>query len=274
MPNIDELKEMARKIRVDVIDSVYAAKSGHPGGSLSAAEIIAALYFYKLRVNPKNPEWEDRDRFILSKGHAAPALYSALARKGFFPISDLKRFRQVDSHLQGAPNMKTPGVDMSSGPLGQGLSAAVGMALGARYLGKDFRTYCMMGDGEIQEGQIWEAAMAADKFKLANLIGILDYNKVQMSGTNEELMPLGDVVKKFEAFGWKVLRIDGNDMRQAVDALDATDGRIGLNGPAVIIADTIKGKGISYMEGLAAWHGGVPSDEQYKQAMKELGVEA
>lgn len=270
MQNINELEEISRQLRIDTITSIYTVKSGHPGGSLSAADIIAALYFYKMRVNTQNPAWEDRDRFVLSKGHAAPVLYAALARKGFFPLSELSRLRQVDSHLQGATNMKTPGVDMSSGPLGQGLSAAVGMALAARCMGKDFRTYCMIGDGEMQEGQIWEAAMAAAKFKLDNLIGILDHNKVQMSGNNDEMMPLGDVTKKFESFGWHVLHIDGHDMAQVVHALDEADAYSG--GPIVIVADTIKGKGISYMEGLAAWHGAVPTDEQYEQAMIELGV--
>ncbi len=272
MHKLNELEERARIIRIDIIDMIYTAKSGHPGGSLSAADIITALYFYKLRIDPQNPEWPDRDRFVLSKGHAAPALYAALARRGFFPLSDLKRFRQVDSHLQGAPKMKTPGIDMSAGPLGQGLSASVGIALGAKYLDKDFRTYCMMGDGEIQEGQIWEAAMAAAKYKLSNLIGILDYNKIQMSGTNEEIMPLGDVNKKFEAFGWRVIRIDGNNMSEVVNALDEADRPTEPERPIIIIADTVKGKGVSYMEGQASWHGGVPDYEQYKQAMKELGA--
>ncbi|MGI6123450.1 MAG: transketolase, partial [Acetivibrionales bacterium] len=186
MVDIKRLEEIANQLRIDTVESVYQAKSGHIGGALSAAEFIAALYFYKLRVDPENPNWPDRDRFILSKGHSAPILYAALARRGFFPMEDLKRLRQVDSHLQGAPNPKTPGIDMSSGPLGQGLSAAVGMALAGKTNNKDYKVYCMVGDGEIQEGQIWEAAMTAAKYKLNNIICILDYNRVQMSGTNDE----------------------------------------------------------------------------------------
>lgn len=271
---LEKLRKIAQKLRVDVVTSIYTVKSGHPGGSLSAAELITGLYFYKMRVDPSAPQWSGRDRFVLSKGHAAPVLYAALARRGFFPMEELSRLRQVESHLQGAPNLKTPGIDMSAGPLGQGLSAAVGMALAARCLKQEFRVYCMMGDGELQEGQVWEAAMAAPKFRLGRLIGILDYNKVQMTGTNDEIMPLGDVCAKFQAFGWEVLRIDGNDIEQVILALDASDRYMEGEVPLMIVADTIKGKGVSYMEGQAKWHGGVPDEAQYHKAMAELLGEA
>ena len=267
---IKELEKMANQLRIDTIDSVYQAKSGHIGGCLSSAEIITALYFYKMKVDPKNPKWEDRDRFVLSKGHSCPILYAALARKGFFNLEDLKRLRQADSHLQGAPNPKTPGIDMSSGPLGQGLSAAVGMALAARTMKKDYKVYCMVGDGELQEGQIWEAAMTGSKYQLNNLICILDHNKVQMSGTNEEMMPLLDVKAKFESFGWQAHCIDGNSITQVIETLDSISSDNMTSKPQVIIAETIKGKGVSFMEGKAAWHGAVPTDEQYIEAMKEL----
>lgn len=272
MADIAKLEEIARAMRVDVIESIYAVKSGHPGGSLSAAELVAALYFYKMNIDPQNPHWEDRDRFVLSKGHAAPILYAALAERGYFPKEELMKLRQVSSHLQGAPSMKTPGVDMSAGPLGQGLSAALGMALAGVYQKKGYRVYCMLGDGEIQEGQVWEAVMAAAKFKPGNLVAILDRNRVQMNGTNEDMMPVGDVAAKFEAFGWKVLHLDGNNMAQVVWALDASDAY--TKEPVVLIADTIKGKGVSYMEGKYAWHGATPSEEQYQQALEELGVTA
>ncbi len=270
MVDINKLKEMANQLRIDTVESVYLAKSGHIGGALSAAEFITVLYFYKMRLNPEDPNWPDRDRFILSKGHSAPVLYAALARRGFFSIDELKRLRQVDSHLQGAPNPKTPGVDMSAGPLGQGLSAAVGMALAAKTSKKDYKVYCMMGDGEIQEGQIWEAAMTAAKYKLNNLIGILDHNKVQMSGTNDELMPMGDVSEKFRSFGWKIYKIDGHSIEEIIKTLDEITSDDSLEQPAMIISETVKGKGVSFMEGKAAWHGAVPSEEQYNQAMEEL----
>lgn len=270
MTDFNELNRIARQIRADVVRSIWMVKSGHPGGSLSAVDIITALYFEKMNVRPLEPEWPGRDRFVLSKGHAAPALYAALARKGFFPLSELNRLRQIDSHLQGAPNLKTPGIDMSAGPLGQGLSAAVGMALAARLTGYNYRVYCMVGDGEVQEGQIWEAAMAAAKFKLSNLILILDHNGVQMSGTNDEMMPLGDLEKKFQAFGWQTISINGNDMKQVVNALYQADSE--KEKPVLILAETVKGKGVSYMEGRAKWHGAVPSDDEYYTAMKELGV--
>lgn len=273
MYDVKELEAMANQLRIDTIESVYKAKSGHIGGCLSSAEIIAVLYFYKMRLDPGNPVWEDRDRFVLSKGHSAPVLYAALARKEFFDLEELNHLRHADSHLQGAPNPKTPGIDMSSGPLGQGLSAAVGMALAAKMLQKDFHVYCLMGDGEIQEGQIWEAAMMAAKYNLCNLTAILDYNKVQMSGTNEEMMPLGDVRAKFAAFGWKTYPVSGASIPQIIEALDQiTQEKMAPNGkrPTILIADTIKGKGVSFMEGKASWHGAVPTSGEYAAALKEL----
>lgn len=269
MPDYSELKEFAKTIRLDVLDMVFNAQSGHIGGAFSSADIIAALYGYKMRVDSKNPQWEDRDRLVLSKGHSAPAVYSALARKGFFPIEDLKYLRQVNSHLQGAATPKTPGVDMSSGPLGQGLSSAVGIALASRINNKDYCVYCIIGDGECQEGQIWEAAMTAAKYKLENLICILDWNKVQMSGTNDEIMPILDPAKKFEAFGFRVIKINGNRMEEVVKALEEAT-TIHTSQPVAIIADTIKGRGVSYMEGLAMWHGKAPNEEQYRLACEEL----
>jgi transketolase len=270
LANIDDLKKMANQIRIDTINQVYQAKSGHPGGSMSAADLLAALYFYKLNIKPELPQWEDRDRFILSKGHASPAYYSALARKGYFNVDRLKNFRSVNDYLEGAPSMKLAGVDMSAGPLGQGLSVAVGMALGGRLSDKQYKTYCMVGDGEIQEGQIWEALMTAAKYQLGNLVGILDNNHIQMCGTNECVMPLGDIPAKLIAFGWKVINIDGHDMSRIVEALNQIDNNP-VGTPTMIIANTVKGKGVSFMEDTHKWHGAVPTDEQYAAAMKELG---
>lgn len=266
-----ELEAIANQLRIDSIEAVYRAKSGHIGGCLSAADLIAVLYFYKMRIKPDHPEWADRDRFVLSKGHSAPVLYAALARRGFFSMEELGRLRQVDSHLQGAPNPKTPGIDMSSGPLGQGLSAAVGMALAGKAMKKDYMVYCMLGDGEIQEGQVWEAAMAAAKYRLNNLVGILDCNEVQMSGSNEEIMPLGDIEAKFISFGWDTYWIDGHSVIRIIEAFDEISQGKNPDQPVMIIADTVKGKGVSFMEGKAAWHGAVPTPEQYEAAMQELG---
>lgn len=268
--NTVELKKIAAQMRRDIVTTVYRANSGHPGGSLSAADILTALYFYKMKIDPKNPNWEDRDRFILSKGHASPAYYAALARRGYFPVERLDDFRSVRSYLEGAPSTKLEGVDMSAGPLGQGMSAAVGMALAGRLSKKDYKVYCMIGDGESQEGQLWEALMAAAKYQLGNLVGILDNNKVQMCGRNDDIMPLGDIAAKFESFGWKVVKINGHDMDEIVAALDNIDD-CPTGQPTMIIADTVKGKGVSYMEDTHKWHGAVPSKEQYEQAMKELG---
>ena len=271
MADIRALEEKARLLRIDVINMVYRAKSGHIGGSLSAADMVAALYFDHMRHQPDRPDWPERDRFILSKGHAAPVLYAALARQGYFSMDELNRLRQIDSFLQGAPNLKIPGIDMSAGPLGQGLSAAVGMALAGRLKNQNYRVYCMMGDGEIQEGQIWEAAMTASKYRLNRLIGILDHNAVQMSGTNEELMPLGNIQNKFESFGWHTRVFNGNDMAEVTAALDEADKNV--DAPMMLIMETTKGKGVSYMEGKSKWHGACPDEEQYRQALLELGVE-
>ena len=276
MYDIMKLKTIANQLRIETIESVYRAKSGHIGGCLSAAEIIAVLYFYKMRLDPERPGWEDRDRFVLSKGHSAPILYAALAKKGFFSVEEMSHLRQADSHLQGAPNPKTPGIDMSSGPLGQGLSAAVGMALAARTMKKDFFVYCMLGDGEIEEGQIWEAAMAASKYRLNRLITILDHNEVQMSGTNEEIMPLGDLKEKLVSFCWRTYEINGHSISEIIEILDHVTQESQVeksepDKPVMIIANTVKGKGVSFMEGKAEWHGAVPTEEQYDAALAELG---
>ncbi len=264
------LEGLSGKFRNTIIDTLFKIQTGHPGGSLSAVEIVTTLYFEKMRVDPKNPKWPDRDRFVLGKGHAAPILYVALAKKGFFPEKDLETLRQLGSHLQGHPcAKKTPGVELSTGPLGLGLSAAQGMALGARMDGRDFRTYVLLGDGEIQEGIVWEAAMSAAKFGLDNLTAILDYNKVQLDGTTDEIMPLGDVRAKWESFGWHVIEIDGHKVEEIADALDrakAVKGR-----PTIIVARTVKGKGVSFMEGKNTWHGKPISREEYEAAKAELG---
>lgn len=268
MADLQTLKRQAAQLRMDVVDAVYRNRSGHIGGSLSAADIVTALYFYKMRLRPREPHWENRDRFVLSKGHAAPVLYAALARRGFFPAEELYRLRQADSFLQGATSFKTPGVDMISGPLGQGLCAAIGIACAARVMKKDYRTYVMIGDGEFQEGEIWEGMMAAPKFGLDHLVCILDHNGVQMNGPVDEIMPIGDPGRKAAAFGWEVREIDGHDMRQIVDMLD---GRNDSGLPLFVDAHTVKGKGVSFMEGDFRWHGAVPSKEQYELAMEELG---
>lgn len=265
-----QLMATACKVRMGVIKGTHAAKAGHPGGSLSAADLFTYLYCKELNVDPKNPKWEDRDRFVLSKGHTAPGLYAALAQRGFFPEEDLLTLRQIGSHLQGHPNMNlTPGVDMSTGSLGQGVSAAAGMALAAKYQGKSCRVYTLLGDGEIQEGQVWEAFMFAHHYKLDNLCVIIDNNGLQIDGTTDEIMPQMDLTKKFDAFGYDTYEIDGHNMEQIMETFDkihaAKDGR-----PKFINAHTVKGKGVSYMENQLAWHGMAPNDEQYQQAMREL----
>ncbi|MBP7495989.1 MAG: transketolase [Spirochaetales bacterium] len=272
MKDIQFLQEAARKVRIDCLKIIHAAKSGHPGGSLSAADILTVLYYYKLRIDPKNPKWPDRDRFILSKGHAAPALFVLLAHRGFYPLEELKGFRKTGGMLQGAVGITVPGADMSTGSLGQYLSVGAGMAIAGRMDNKDYKVYVLLGDGELQEGQVWEAAMTAVHHKLGNLVAILDFNKVQMCGTLEEIMDLGDPEAKFKAFGWNVVRIDGHDMKQIIEALDGIPNQP-HGTPTMIIADTIKGKGVSFMEGKAQWHGGAPTDEQLAQALKELGGE-
>ena len=263
------LQVTATAVRLGVIESVHAAKSGHPGGSLSAADILTYLYFYKLNVDPKNPDDPNRDRFVLSKGHIAPGLYSALANRGFFPLEELKKLRQIGSFLQGHPDKKhTPGVDMSSGSLGQGISCATGMALSAKHFKNDYKVYTLLGDGEIEEGQVWEAAMFAANKKLDNLTAIVDFNGLQIDGTLDEVNSPCPIDKKFEAFGWHVITIDGHDFDQIDAAFTEADSI--KDKPTVIIAKTVKGKGVSFMENKASWHGSAPNDEQYEQAVKEL----
>ncbi|MDK2799255.1 MAG: transketolase [Clostridiales bacterium] len=264
------LEGLAKNFRIQIIDLLHKIQTGHPGGSLSAVEILTTLYFEKMNVDPKNPKCEDRDRFILAKGHAAPILYFTLAEKGFFPKEEMATLRQINSNLQGHPcAKKTPGVELSTGPLGLGLSAGLGMALGAKLNNKEYYTYVLMGDGEIQEGIVWEAAMSAAKFKVDNLIAILDNNGVQLDGTVDEIMPLGDIEAKWKSFGWNVIKIDGHNVEEISDAVDKAKATKGV--PTIIIAKTVKGKGVSFMEGKNTWHGSPIGDEHYKQAMAELG---
>ena len=267
--DIETLKNISKKIRRGIIDSVYSNKSGHPGGSLSIADILAVLYFYEMKINPENPKDENRDRLVLSKGHCAPALYSALANRGYFDIEDLKTFRNINSKLQGHPDMKNiPGVDMTTGSLGQGLSEANGMAIAGKLDKKDYRVYCILGDGEIEEGQIWEAAMAANKYKLDNLCVIVDNNNLQIDGTIEEVMSSYPIDEKFKSFGFQIINIDGNDIEEIIKAFDVARNVKGK--PTCIIAKTVKGKGVSFMENKVEWHGKAPNEEEYNQAMKEL----
>lgn len=264
-----ELQKIALNVRKGIIEGTYNAKSGHPGGSLSIADIITYLYFEKMNVNPEKPDCEDRDRFVLSKGHTAPALYAALALKGFFPVELIKTLRKPDSILQGHPSMRyTPGVDMSTGSLGQGISAACGMALGAKLKGKDYKVYVPLGDGEIEEGQVWEAAMFAGNRELDNLVAIVDYNRLQIDGGLDEVNSPYPIKEKFEAFKWNVIEIDGHDFDQIDAAFKKADECKGK--PTCIVATTIKGKGVSFMEDECDWHGTAPKQEQYEQAMAEL----
>ncbi len=271
----DEIKDLmlkANEVRRWVIELTYRAKSGHPGGSLSAADILTALYFKILRVDPKNPRWEDRDRFVLSKGHAAPAYYAVLAMKGFFPKEELYTLRKVNSRLQGHPSLITPGVDMATGSLGQGLSAAIGMALAARIDKKDYRVFVMLGDGECHEGNVWEGAMFASHHKLDNLIAIVDRNMIQLDGFTEEIVALESFSDKWRSFGWWVQSINGHDFNEIVRALKYAIEYKGR--PSVIIARTIKGKGVSYMENNPAYHGKPPkNEEEYRKAIEELEEE-
>ncbi len=263
------LEKRAVAIRRAVVNMVYGAGSGHLGGSLSAADILAALYFHHLRIDPSRPQWPGRDRFILSKGHAAPALYAALAMRGFFPESELATLRQLDSRLQGHPDRnKTPGVEMTAGALGHGVSIGVGLALAAALNGESHHSYVMLGDGELQAGVVWEGAMTAAKYHLENLTAILDFNGVQLDGMVADIMPLEPMADKWRAFGWHVLEIDGHNMRQILEALDLAP-KIHAK-PTIIIARTVKGKGVSFMEHKSAWHGRAPTKEQYEQAMAEL----
>ena len=265
-----ELQKVANEIRKGIITGVYHAKAGHPGGSLSAAEIFTYLYFEEMNVDPKDPKKEDRDRFVLSKGHTAPGLYSALAYKGFFPVEDLKTLRKVGSYLQGHPDMKTtPGIDMSSGSLGQGVSAAVGMALSAKISHESYRVYTLLGDGEIQEGQVWEAAMFAGANHLDNLVLIIDNNGLQIDGKIEDVCSPYPIDKKFEAFNFYTIQIeDGNDFDQIRAAFE--EAKTVKEKPVAIIAKTVKGKGVSFMENEASWHGKAPNEAQYKIAMEDL----
>ena len=266
---ITELEKKANEIRKNIVEEVYHAKSGHPGGSLSVADILTVLYFYEMNVNPKEPNWENRDRLVLSKGHCSPALYSCLANKGFFPVEDLANFRNINSYLQGHPDKnKVPGVDMTTGSLGQGLSSANGMAIAGKMDKKNYRVYCILGDGEIEEGQVWEATMAASQYKLDNLCVIVDNNNLQIDGTIDKVMNSYPIDEKFESFGFYVINIDGHNIEAIIEAFEKAKSIKGK--PTCIVAKTIKGKGISYMENQAGWHGKVPNEEQYKQAIEEI----
>ncbi|MBO5463589.1 MAG: transketolase [Clostridia bacterium] len=265
----NELAKVACNVRMGIIEGTFNAKSGHPGGSLSIAEIITYLYFKEMNIDPQKPDMPERDRFVLSKGHAAPALYSVMAQKGYFPVEELKTLRKVDSRLQGHPSMKClPGIDISSGSLGQGISAACGMALGAKLKGADFRVYSILGDGEIEEGQVWEAAMYASAKKLDNLVAFVDNNNLQIDGTVEEVNSPYPIPEKFAAFGWNVIEIDGHSFEEIGNALKAARDCKGK--PTAIVAKTVKGKGVSFMENQVNWHGSAPNAEQYETAMNEL----
>lgn len=263
-----ELQKIALKARMGILTGIHAAKAGHPGGSLSCTDILTYLYFKEMNINPKNPKMENRDRLVLSKGHAAPALYAVLAQRGYFDEKELLNLRQIGSILQGHPDLKKiPGVDMSTGSLGQGVSAAAGMALSAKHFGNSFRVFAVLGDGEIEEGQVWEAAMFASSKKLNNLVLFIDNNNLQIDGTVEEVNSPYPIDKKFEAFGFNVMTIDGNDFDEIESALNKAKNS---DKPVAIIAKTVKGKGVSYMENAVNWHGAAPNDELYEQAMAEL----
>jgi len=266
---VAELKMMAKRLRLHVITMIATAGSGHPGGSLSAADIITALYFKVLRHNPENPEWQDRDRFVLSKGHAAPILYAALAETGYFPVGELATLRKLDSRLQGHTDRNfTPGVEMSAGSLGMGLSFAIGVALAARLDSKDYRTYVLLSDGECEEGQTWEAALSASHFKADNLTAIVDCNQIQLSGWTRDIMNLEPFTQKWQAFGWHTIDIDGHDLAQILSAFQEAEKTKGK--PTAIIARTVKGKGVSFMENNVAFHGKSPTPEEAERALKEL----
>ena len=266
---VEEIQEKARQIRLDVLDMVYRRQAGHPGGSFSAAEILACLYFHHLRIDPELPRWSGRDRFILSKGHAAAALYSALAWRGFFPVSDLEQWGQVGAHLQGHPDrVKTPGVDMSSGFLGHGISIGVGMVLAQRLTPLRYQVYVLVSDGDMQSGVAWEGAMTAAKYRTSELTVIMDYNDVQLDGASHDIMPLEPLAEKWKSFGFKVIEINGHNVMQILDALDSA---LEVHSkPVVILAHTTKGKGVSFMENTALWHGAVPSEAQYQAARREI----
>ena len=265
------LAETANRVRIGILDGVFNAGCGHPGGSLSIAELLTYLYFKEMKVDPANPKWEDRDRFVLSKGHTAPALYATLAERGFFPVAELKTLRKIDSRLQGHPDMKgIPGVDMSTGSLGLGISAACGMALAGKAAGKDYRVYTILGDGESEEGQVWEAAMFAAHYHLDNLVAIVDWNGLQIDGTVEEVMNPTPHNLKFAAFGWNVISIDAHDFDQIEAAL--AKAREVKDKPTAIIAKSVKGKGVSYMENAVQWHGAAPKEDLYRVGLADLGL--
>ena len=269
---ITDLYEKSRQIRFEVVKMIAAASSGHPGGSLSEADILAYLYFQEMKIDPCNPAWENRDRFVLSKGHGAPGLYASLALRGYFPVSELATLRKLHSRLQGHPDMrKLPGVDFSTGSLGQGFSAACGMAMAGKLDKADWRVYTLIGDGEMQEGQIWEAAMSAVQYSLDNLTAFVDYNGLQIDGRNEDVICLGDVCAKWRAFGWNVIPINGHDMQQIAAAVASAKQYKGK--PTMIVASTIKGKGVSFMEDAVGWHGSAPNSEQTEKALSELACQ-
>ena len=264
------LKEIARNIRKDIVSMIHTSKSGHPGGSLSSVEILTALYFDEMNIDINNCKMEDRDRFVLSKGHAAPVLYATLAHKGYFDREELNGLRKINRMLQGHPDMKgTPGVEMSTGSLGQGFSVACGMAMASKLDNAPWRVYALLGDGEVQEGIVWEAAMSAAHYKLDNMVVFLDYNGLQIDGKTEDVMNIGSIVDKFKAFGWNVIEIDGHDFDQIFAALDMAKETVGK--PTMVVAKTIKGKGVSFMENEAGWHGAAPSDSDLERALLDLG---
>jgi transketolase len=266
---IEGLEERALEMRLDCLTMIHRRKAGHPGGSLSAAEIMAVLYFHKMDIDPKRPDWPERDRFILSKGHAAALLYSALARRGYFPIEDLDQWGELDCHLQGHPDrLKTIGVEMTTGLLGHGVAIGAGLALAGRMSEQSYRVYILLGDGECQAGVVWEGAMTAAKYRLSNMVAIVDYNNVQLDGPVHEIMPLDPLVEKWRAHNWATLEVNGHDIRQLLEALDLADEI--HDKPTVIVAHTTKGKGVSFMENEAHWHGVPPNDEQFQQAVAEL----
>ena len=268
---LKQLQKTACKVRMGIIESTHSAKCGHPGGSLSAADAFTYLYFKEMNIDPANPRMPQRDRFVLSKGHTAPGLYSALANRGFFPVEDLKTLRKADSYLQGHPNMNTvPGVDMSTGSLGQGISAAAGMAKAAKYLNKDLTVYTLMGDGELAEGECWEAFMFASNYKLDNLCVFVDVNRLQIDGRTSDVMNTEPLDKKLEAFGFRILKINGHDMAEIEKADEFYKAGKGQGVPTAILMDTLKGKGVSFMEDQAGWHGKAPSDEELEKALAEL----
>ena len=270
MRDYKELQQVTRRIRENIVTMIHSANSGHPGGSLSAVEILTALYFEEMNIDPKNPKKDNRDRFVLSKGHAAPVLYATLAEKGYFDKSELTSLRKINSMLQGHPDMKgIPGVEMSTGSLGQGFSVACGMAMASKLDEAPWRVYVLLGDGEVQEGIVWEAAMSAAHYKLDNLVAFLDYNGLQIDGETEKVMNINPIVDKFKAFGWNVVEIDGHDFDQIFAVLDVAKETVGK--PTMVIAKTVKGKGVSFMEHAAGWHGTAPSDEDVRKALEELG---